>query len=418
MADATPLPNRATNHLPTPGQAPIAPDPARQDFAWAIAPLDPQDFLSDYYEHRHLVIHRADPDYYRDLLALDDIDRVLSTQVLPVEEMQLVARGRPAPAEDYALENGLVDPVRATQLFQQGHTMVLPGLHRRLPALAAFCRALETVFTCDLQTNIYLTPADAQGFKTHYDSHDVIVLQTHGTKTWRIYDSPLALPLRSQAFDPATFTPGALVETFVLQPGDMAYIPRGVVHDAIATDQVSLHITTGLLATRWIDLILESLGAEALRDPDLRRSLPPGFAHGTDRAALVDQARDLMLRAAGAADPGPMLDRFAEVYRRRRLPVVPGQFTQAAAVADLAPGRIAGVRPDLLWTLSAGPDATVTLQVYDGELTFPAAVEPSLRAALTCPRFAVGALPGGLDGAGQVVLVRRLVREGVLQLLD
>jgi hypothetical protein len=391
----------------------------RQDFAWAIAPLDPATFLAQFHERQHLVIHRADPGYYRDLLSLRDIDHVLSTQVLPVEDLQLVAHGRPAPTEDYALESGLVDPVRAAQLFAQGHTMVLPGLHRRLPALAAFCRALETVFTCDLQTNIYLTPADAQGFKTHYDSHDVIVLQTHGTKTWRIYESPLELPLRSQAFDPATFTPGALRETFVLQPGDMAYIPRGVVHDAIATDQVSLHITTGLLATRWIDLLLETLAAEALRDPALRRSLPPGFAHGdADQEATLDQARALLVRAAQAADPGPMLTRFADVYRRRRLPVAPGHFSQSAAADGLAPGHLAGVRPDLLWTLSANEDATVTLQVYDTDLTFPAAVAPALRDALTRDRFAVGDLAGGLDAAGQVVLVRRLLREGVLRLLD
>jgi ribosomal protein L16 Arg81 hydroxylase len=391
-----------------------------QDFAWAIAPLPPETFLSEHYERRHLVIHRDDPTYYRDLLSLEDIDSVLSSQVLPVEELQLVARGRPAPAEDYALESGLVDPVRAAQLFAQGHTMVLPGLHRRLPALAGFCRALETVFTCDLQTNIYLTPADAQGFKTHYDSHDVIVLQTHGTKTWRIYDSPLELPLRSQAFDPANFTPGALRETFVLQPGDMAYIPRGVVHDAIATDQVSLHITTGLLAHRWIELLIETLGAEALRNPALRRALPPGYARGDAdiRDAALATARELLRKVAGTADPAPMLDRFADVYRRRRQPVVPGQFAQSLGAASLSPGQAAGVRPDLLWTLSAGPDDTVTLQVYDTDLTFPAGVAPSLRDALGRTRFVIGDLAGGLDAAGQTVLVRRLVREGVLRLLD
>ncbi|MCL4675526.1 MAG: hypothetical protein KJZ59_05775, partial [Pararhodobacter sp.] len=81
-----------------------------------------------------------------------------------------------------------------------------------------FCRALESVLSCDLQTNIYLTPDNAQGFRTHYDSHDVIVLQTHGSKTWNIYESPLELPLRSQAFDPQGFTPGKIIDTFVTWP--------------------------------------------------------------------------------------------------------------------------------------------------------------------------------------------------------
>jgi len=395
-----------------------------QDFAWAIAPLSPATFMAEHFERRHLVIHRQDPDYYRGLLNLADIDAVMTGQVLPADELQLVTQSRPVPAEDYALASGFVDPVRATHHFHDGATIILPALHRRLPRLAAFCRALEAVFNCDLQTNIYLTPADAQGFKTHYDSHDVLVLQCHGTKTWRIYDSPLALPLRSQGFEPQGYQPGALIDTFVLQPGDMAYIPRGVAHDAIATDQVSLHVTTGLLAHRWVDLLAEILAEAARSDVAFRGALPPGYVGDAGiRAAMAGQAQALLARLAGTDGAAAMIETFAEGFRRRLQPVVPGHFSQFAAAADLAPGQAVGVRPGLVWALERWPGQdgagdTVTLQVHETELDFPAAVEPSLRAALASARFTLGALPGGLDAKGQAVLVRRLLREGVLRLLD
>lgn len=398
---------------------------ARMDFSHAIAPVTPEVFFAEYFEKRHLVVRREDPAYYRALLSVEDIDRVLTEMVLPVSDLQLVKNGVGIDDDHYSTPSGQVDPVRVAQFFAQGSTVILPQLNRRLPRLAAYCRALEVVFSCDLQTNIYFTPDNAQGFSTHYDSHDVIVLQTHGTKTWRIYESPMVLPLRSQAFDPDGFEPGAVIDTFVLGPGDMAYIPRGVVHDAIATDEVSLHITTGLLTPRWIDLLVEALVQESLVDPAFRGALPPGFANdGFDRGAMAGQFHALMARAVAQIDPDRTFDSFSAEFRNRRLPVVPGQFLQHAAADGAGPDSMVALRPDLIWQLVAGPGAgdstqdegEIVLSVYGVDIAFPAYVEETLRDALSRVQFRVDDLAGELDSAGKVVLVRRLIREGVMQL--
>jgi len=400
---------------------------ARMDFSCVISPVTPEVFFSEYFEKRHLVVHREEPDYYRELLSVDDIDRVLTEMVLPVSDLQLVKNGAGIDEDRYSLPAGTVDPVQVAQLFARGSTLILPQLHRRLPRLAAYCRALEVVFSCDLQTNIYFTPDNAQGFKTHYDSHDVFVLQTHGTKTWRIYESPMVLPLRSQAFDPEGFEPGAVIDTFVLGPGDMAYIPRGVVHDATATDEVSLHITTGLLTPRWIDLLVESLVQQSLIDPAFRGAVPPGFANeGFDRSAMTDQFRRLMTLAADKIDPGRTFDSFAAEFRNRRLPVVPGQFKQHAAAGGAGPDSMVALRPDLIWQMVARPgvsgdtedEGEIVLSVYGVDIAFPAHAEETLRDALARARFRVDDLAGDLDSEGKVVLVRRLIREGVMRLIE
>lgn len=399
---------------------------ARMDFSRVIAPVSPEVFFAEYFEKRHLVVHRQDPEYYKALLSVDDIDRVLTETVLPVSDLQLVKNGAGIDEDRYSLPSGQVDPVQVAQFFAQGSTVILPQLNRRLPKLAAYCRALEVVFSCDLQTNIYFTPDNAQGFKTHYDSHDVIVLQTHGTKTWRIYESPMVLPLRSQAFDPAGFTPGAVIDTFVLGPGDMAYIPRGVVHDAIATDEVSLHITTGLLTPRWIDLLVEALVQQSLVDPAFRGAVPPGFANeGFDRSAMAAQFQALMARAAEKIDPAATFDSFAAEFRNRRLPVVPGQFLQHAAADGTGPQSRVELRPDLIWQVQTRPGADhgaedegeIVLSVYGLDIVFPGYVEETLRDALSRAQFRVDDLAGDLDSEGKVVLVRRLIREGVARLL-
>ncbi|WP_333830705.1 cupin domain-containing protein [Pararhodobacter sp.] len=397
---------------------------ARMDFPRAIAPMTPEAFFSEYFEKRHLVVQRADPGYYRDLLTIDDIDHVLTAMVLPVSDLQLVKDGAGVDEDHYSLSAGQVDPVRVAEHFAQGSTIILPQLQRRLPKLATYCRAMEGVFSCDLQTNIYFTPANAQGFLTHYDSHDVFVLQTHGTKTWRIYESPMVLPLRSQAFDPAGFEAGALIDTFVLGPGDMAYIPRGVVHDATATDEMSLHITTGLLTPRWIDLLVEALVQQALVEPALRAALPPGHANaGFDSSAMAAQFHRLMAQAAEQIDPVSTFESFAAEFRQRRLPVVPGQFLQRVAVDGTGPDSMVALRPDLIWRMVARPateeegdEGEIVLSVYDVDIAFPAYVEEVLRDALSRPQFRVDDLAGDLDSAGKVVLVKRLIREGVLSL--
>jgi Cupin superfamily protein. len=394
-------------------------DPStRVDFDRVIAPISRAEFFETYFEKKHLVIRRDNPDYYANLLRVADIDRVLTEQMVPGEELQLVRTGKGIPGEEYVTPSGLIDPVRVARFFDEGATIVLPGLQRRLAALAAYCRSMETVFNVDLQTNIYFTPEGSQGFKTHYDSHDVFVLQVAGSKTWNIYDSSaLELPLRTQAFQPEGFQAGALIDTFTLHAGDMCYVPRGVVHDARATEELSLHITTGLLTPRWIELIVDAVNQLALADPAFRRAIPPGHANdGFDRTEARQVFRDLLARAVEGIDPDRTLDYYAHDYRSRRVPVVPGQLFQTFDAGAVAPGTELVRRPDLIYAIGVVGEEVV-LGVYGTEIAFPAHVEVSLRDALSRSTVIVGELEGDLDEAGQAVMLRRLVREGVFALV-
>ena len=71
-------------------------------------------------------------------------------------------------------------------------------MHKYIPSLRNFANNLANEYGHFFQTNLYLTPPNAQGFKTHYDSHDVFILQIHGKKKWRFYNTPIKLPLKEQ----------------------------------------------------------------------------------------------------------------------------------------------------------------------------------------------------------------------------
>jgi hypothetical protein len=392
-------------------------------FDKAIAPVTPQAFFEQSFEKKHLVIRRGQADYYSCLLTSADIDWAVSTLGLSVPEVNVVQADREISATDFAYDSGFIDPVAVNQLFAEGATIIMSNLQERLPKLAMFCRELEKVFSARVQTNIYMTPANSQGFKAHYDGHDVLVLQVEGTKEWRIYDTPVHLPLEEQAFNPHDVPIGEMTDSFVLEPGDMVYVPRGLTHDAVSTDQTSLHITTGLMMRSWADVMVEAVRKMALSDAEFREGLPPGFANeGFDTSGAEAKFAALLGKLSGVT-LDPVLNEFREDFIATRLPRAHGQLGQMARLDGLGPNSLMGARPTLIYRLTDVPakgdqPESVALSCQGTVITLPAHAREPLEYAISTPRFTMADLPGDLDDAGKTVLLRRLVREGLVYFIE
>ncbi len=158
---------------------------------------DPQAFAATDWgtrQHRHCGDHRA----LTSLLTLDDVDRLLTASALRAPAVRLVRDGRVVPTDRITRPasiaglplTGLLDPRTALRLFDEGATVVLQGLHRYHPPLTDVVAELELELGHPCQANAYLTPAGAQGFARHVDTHDVFVVQTAGTKLWQILGWP------------------------------------------------------------------------------------------------------------------------------------------------------------------------------------------------------------------------------------
>lgn len=143
--------------------------------------------------------------------------------------------------------------------------------------------------------NLYYTPASAQGFLPHFDTHDVFILQLHGWKRWRLFGSPVVLPL-VDAKHPLSLEeiPSPQAE-HRLDVGDLLYIPRGFVHEAETGDSSSIHLTIGVHTTQWVDLMHDLVNVAAAREVALREALPIKFA--SESAPLIGE-RLLALVAA------------------------------------------------------------------------------------------------------------------------
>ncbi len=391
--------------------------PARWDLARLIHPEAPDGFLDDHYESKVLHVPREDASYYDSLLSMEEIDRVLTTLHLSHPAVRMVNAAKPElSTSDYCYPSGLIDAARLYQEYSDGGTIVLNNLEGSLPRLMDLCRSMEARFSTRFQCNIYVTPPDAQGLKTHYDTHDVFVLQIAGTKHWAIYDTPIEVPFRGQEFTPDTHTPGDKTMEFDLRPGDMVYVPRGVMHDAASTDEASCHITLGVLPNSWTDLLLEAVARCGLSNAELRRSLPAGFARpGYDRDAARAHFKRLLASVVEHADFDAALDHFAEDLVSTRHPLLEGQMQQLQRLDRLSVDDVASARPHILYHLTK-TDERVTLAAYGGQISLPIHAAEALEHAVSHEGYRVGDLPGDLDDAGKLVLVRRLVREGLVEI--
>ena len=206
--------------------------------------------------------------------------------------------------------------------WERGATIVLQGLHLHRPELGAFCRSLERTLGHPAQVNAYYTPRAAQGLPVHHDTHDVFVLQVSGEKRWLVYEPALELPLRNQKYSAELGEPGEPVHDLALRPGDMLYLPRGWLHEALTSDSDSLHLTVGVNVVTWLDAFkaaLEECGDEL----GFRRSIGDG-----DADELVDALRSRLTTDA-------VERRAAERLARTRRPIRDRQLSQLRALEEL-----------------------------------------------------------------------------------
>lgn len=384
-------------------------------FEWIIDPVSEDEFYSKFYEKKICRIERADADYYKSLLSLEVVDEVLHSQKLSYPKISMVNSNHKTPinSELFTSSNGeTINSAKLLKQFAEGSSIVLSGLHDHVSSLGTFVDYMFKYFSHKFQTNVYLTPANAQGFKTHYDTHDVFILQIEGSKKWRIYDNPIELPLQSQGFDDQV-EPGEVQEEFILNAGDMLYIPRGIMHDAESNDEISLHVTAGLLGYTWTDFLVESILHISKNDVEFRKYIPIGFAvHQKDDEAIA-HFKKLLTSLAKNGKPEEGLDRFFYELMADKGPNLLGQLNQINLLPKISLESEVTVRSNLIYKVTEN-DEKVIIHLFGQEIEFPAFTKPVMEFIDQHQNFTVSEIPDCMDENGKVVFVKRLVKEGLL----
>ena len=377
-----------------------------------IGPTTAETFFADHYEQKALHVKRDEPDRYADLLSVDRIDEIIAGVDLSANSLEM-ARAEPRiEVGDFTHKDGVVDRGAVVRHYQQGATIILPHLHQLDATLAEFCRALEECLCSHIQTNVYLTPPDSQGFRTHYDDHDVFVVQVSGDKYWKFYARPIENPYRGERFKSDVHEAGDPVHEFLLKAGECAYVPRGLMHDAIASgSEPSLHVTVGLIVKTWADLMLEAVSEVALREPKFRRSLPHGFARDDYvRADAEKYFRDLIGSFSEKANFDEAFELFVENFIRSRAAVTRGGVLSATEAIE--PQDQFQRRQHVPARLRYDDDAALLI-CPEGEVNFERAAVPGLEVALSGAPFSLEAF-GDMDSDVALDSLKKLIAYGLV----
>ncbi|HEX6338959.1 MAG TPA: cupin domain-containing protein [Jiangellaceae bacterium] len=363
---------------------------------------DAQGFAEKVWAHRIHVHHAAASDL-AGLLSTADVDYLLTSSALRTPALRMVQDGSVLPTARYTRSatmagvalTGLVDARKVLALFDDGASVVLQGLHRYWPPLTELVRDLELTLGHACQANAYLTPPGSQGFGLHSDTHDVFVIQTHGTKDWEVHD-------------------GHEVNRIRMEPGVSMYLPTGTPHAARTQSDASLHVTIGINRTTWREVLERQLN-RLLAEPAFDEPLPAGYhrdpaGFAAMLAAHVDRVRGLVDNADADALAGSEIDRFVT----SRASVLRGGLVDRLRISSLHDGSWLRRRPGSVCELR--PDGErLRVLLGDREMRVPGWLAEPLEAVRSADRIRPTDLAEWLDEASRLVLMRRLVREGLLE---
>ncbi|MEW5985417.1 MAG: cupin domain-containing protein [Chloroflexota bacterium] len=384
-----------------------------------LAPVEVATFLEEYWEKKPLVVSGRDSHYYDNLFSIQDVGRLLF-RGRPYEDVTLVKKqDRPKLSQPF-------DVMEVQRYFHAGYTVALNHLYGRHEALSIFCRSLGDFFTYGIGANMYLTPRNSQGFRPHYDYHDVLALQIWGTKKWYLYGL-VTPPLPADGYPDlapdlyAQPKPDRLPEVqqeIWLKPGDLLYLPRGVVHEAsTGPDAHSLHLTIGVYNVTWGHLLVEALEVLTRRNVDFRRSVLPSLLENEGgRSAIKAQAAALV--KTFLEQLGPSLEEARQLnvtnFRKRPslLPDYGSLFEGSAPVVEL--DTIIRKRDDIAYKL-VETDGQAGIFLSSGhQVMGPARLKPVFQYILAVQgAFAIRQIPYLSDQA-KLTLGRRLVFENAL----
>ncbi len=382
---------------------------AERDPALVRCTGDPTWFLRNVWGRRALVRDGGDSGGFADLVTLDDVDRIVSTTSVRTPSFRLVRAGEQIPESAYTRSgttgskpvSGMADPARIFELFRNGATIVLQGLHRYWEPVTRFARDLELDLGHPCQVNAYITPPGAQGLALHADAHDVFVLQAFGRKSWEVHAAP-----REPEREPIRAG---------LAPGDAIYMPEGTPHAASTQATLSGHLTVGVNVIRWREL-LDAAWRRTASDPTLDDPLPAGWNRELGGLAVELTAR---LSTHGGAlegvDARELVQERAIAFGSTRASLLRGVLADQTELDRIEDRTLLERRPGAVCEILSRADVLVTL-LGDRRLEMPLWLRSAMDRIASNARFRVEELsPEIRDPASRLVLARRLVREGLLR---
>ena len=348
------------------------------------------------------------PSFWQDLLTIADIDRIVGSRRAEVQllddGLMLDPAGHRHPAEPMSAydRTWVSDPAALIRGFRAGRSLLMLGVDEWWPPIERLCDRFIRLLRAHVGATVYVAPPGAHS-RWHYDHVHVFALQLHGTKRWQL----ATVPGNEGRTQPC-------VEV-VATPGDLIYIPKRFLHDVWARDEFSVHVTLGVEVPVWADILRDAV--DTALGTALGGSIPPDM-NRCRSDAMFDEQADAALQTLRTVLETLDANAIRSARDRRvslRYPSAQGAFTQSVQAHQYRAERFVRVAQPVRFERSADGChlqlADRVISLADRNLADPIEKLLASDVPLLLPTL-------GLSIADSIVLGRRLVAEGVIELVE
>ncbi len=327
--------------------------------------IDIDYFLSRYWQREALLLPAALPDFQPPLSA----DELAGLAMEPEVESRLI---RQRDDGSWHLRHG---PFSARDYPDQGAwTLLVQAVDHYVPEVAAMLRLVDFIPDWRADDVMISYASDGGSVGPHYDLYDVFLVQGEGQRLWRLgqrcdHNSAL-LPdcdLRIlQHFDTRT--------EYLLNPGDILYVPPGLAHWGIAKGECTSY-SIGFRAPRQRDLLARLTDQLLAADKGDQLYRDPGRAACTRAGEIsipdIERARQ-QLMALFETDTSP--EWLGELVTEPRYELEASAYAHSEieallsgdAILSVAPeSRLAWSAQDVLYVFANGQTLTTDLVLTD-----------------------------------------------------
>lgn len=223
--------------------------------------ISPESFKSDYQEKLPFVIksglRQAD-------VSWDDINNIISRVDPQSENFRVSFPGGNIDKEKYVDTFFHVGDVRRRlnkpalyKYLRDGGTLVANHIYDE-PVFNDLAKDVAQFTGRQTVTSAYIAFGKTDSYRAHWDSRDVFAVQLKGRKRWIVhrpsYDAPLYMH-QSKYLEKEYPCPDEAYLDFILEEGDIFYIPRGWWHNVTPLDEPTVHLAIGTFPAFGIDYV-------------------------------------------------------------------------------------------------------------------------------------------------------------------
>ena len=256
-----------------------------------LGELSPQDFLENYWQQQPLVVRQAFPGFTSPISA-DELAG-LSCEA-DVNSRIVIEKGGKHP---WQAIYGPMDEAVFQSLPDTHWTLLVNDVEKYLPQLAWIVDRFRFIPEWCIDDLMISYAPEGGSVGPHLDQYDVFILQAQGHRHWQLHSREVAQDNQVADTDLRIQKDFQAEQEWLLAPGDLIYIPPGVSHYGVATDEC-LSFSIGFRAAThaemlqdFVEYISRGLPAAAtFRNPNLVVQ-----QHANEiTAATIDTVRDIL----------------------------------------------------------------------------------------------------------------------------